>query len=256
MRSGRNVPLAPRARHCASRWYAPESRWPAVQLQSIRRLCASSHRSLSNPIHRVLLPCCCWCVLPVRLVFLSVSPASAERDLRGTRDTTPGLCSASFCCLPRLHPLLASMVFPVGTRPIELSQYPGLGGARVAREVKRRPLGNRLRDEPRCAAVRCDAPGSESLGCGTGEIGWKPAPLRACAQRHYPLAASDAAVAADELPQERGRGLAQESRRMGRFSTRCCRRGRELLRHAQHWTPRGADAYEYLQALRPPVFRR
>jgi hypothetical protein len=261
LRTGRTVPLARGARHRASRpppWKTPplDCSRPAVQMQSICRLCASSHRSLSNPIHRVLLPCCCWCVLPVRLVFLSVSPAQAERDLRGTRDTTPGLCSASFCCLPRLHPLLASMVFPVGTRPIELSQYPRLGGARVAREDKQRPLKNGQRDEPRCAAVRCDAPGSSSLGCGTGKIGWKPAPFRPCAQRHYPLAASDAAVGADGLPQECGRGLAQESRRMGCFSTRCCRRGRELLRHAQHWTPRGADAYEYLQALRPPVFRR
>lgn len=130
------------------------------------------------------------------------------------------------------------------------------GGARVAREVKRRPLGNAQGDEPHCAVVRCDAPGSSSLGCGTGKIGWKPAPLRTCAQRHYPLAGSDAAVGADELPQRCGRGLAQGSRRMGCFSTRRCRGGRELLRHAQHWTPRGADANEYLQALRPPAFRK
>ncbi len=254
MRSGRTVPLARRARHSASRWYAPESKWPAAQLQSIRRLCASSHRSLSDPsrLAALLLLVCAACPVSVSVRLA----CSAERDLRGTRDTTPGLCSASFCCSPRLHPLLASMAVPVGTRPIELSQYPRLGGARVAREVKRRPLKNGQRDEPHCAVVRCDAPGSSSLGCGTGKIGWKPAPLRACAQRHYPLAASDAAVAADESPQERGRGLAQGSRRMVRFSTRCCRRGRELLRHAQHWTPRGADANEYLQALRPPVFRR
>jgi hypothetical protein len=232
LRSGRTVPLAPRARHCASRWYAPESSRPAVQLQLIRRLCSRCHRFLSNLIHRVLLPCRCWCVLPVRLVFLSVSPASAERDLRGTRDTTPDLCSTSFCCLPRLHPLLASMVFPVGIRTIETSHYPRLRGARVAREIKRRPLRNGQVDEPYCAVVRCDAPGSSSLGCGTGKIGWKPAPLLACAQRHYPLAASDAAVAAEELPQGCGRGLAQGSRRMGCFSTRCCRRGRALLRHA------------------------
>ena len=173
------------------------------------------------PIRSIASCCLPLAALPLLVcaacpVSVSVRLAcSAERDLRGTRDTTPGLCSASFCCSPRLHPLLASMVFPVGTRPIELSQYPRLGGARVAREVKRRPLRNGQRDEPRCAAVRCDAPGSSSLGCGTGKIGWKPAPLRACAQRHYPLAASDAAVAADELPQERGRGLAQGSRRMG-----------------------------------------
>ncbi len=236
MRSGRTVPLAPRARHCASHWYAPERKWPAVQLQSIRRLCASSHRSLSNrPIASCCLPLAALPLLVCAACPVSVSvrlACSAERDLRGTRDTTPGLCSASFCCSPRLHPLSASMVLPVGTRSIELSQYPRLGGARVAREDKRRPLGNGLRDEPHCAVIRCDAPGSSSLGCGTGEIGWKPAPMRACAQRHYPLAASDAAVAADELPQGCGRGLAQESRRMGRFRTRCCRRGRELLRHA------------------------
>jgi hypothetical protein len=111
LRSGRTVPLARRARHRASRpppWKTPplDGSRPAVQLQSIRRLCSSCHRSLSNPIHRVLLPCCCWCVLPVRLVFLSVSPASAERDLRGTRDTTPGLCSASFLLLAAAAPAL------------------------------------------------------------------------------------------------------------------------------------------------------
>jgi hypothetical protein len=229
----------------------------AVDSPSLRRLPSIPFQSDPSRLAAFrLLPCCCWCVLPVRSVFLSVSPASAERDLRRTRDTTPGLCSASFCCLPRLHPLLASMVFPVGTRSIELGPYPRLGGARVAREDKRRPLGNGLRDEPHCAVVRCDAPGSASLGCGTGKIDWKPPPLRARAHRHYPLAGSDDAVAADELPQRCGRGLAQGSRRMGRFSMRCCGRRRELLRHAQHWAPRGVDVYECLRALRPPAFRR
>jgi len=42
----------------------------------------------------------CWCVLPVRLVFLSVPPAKTGRELGGTRDTTPDSCRA-FCCLPR-----------------------------------------------------------------------------------------------------------------------------------------------------------
>src|SRR5687768_7617921 len=51
--------------------------------------------------HRASLPCshlrfCYRCVLPVRLVLLSVSPAEAGRALRGTRDTTPVLCR-SFC---------------------------------------------------------------------------------------------------------------------------------------------------------------
>jgi hypothetical protein len=144
------------------------------------------------------------------------------------------------------------MVFPVGTRPIELNHYPRLGGARVAREATRRPLGNRLGDEPHCAVVRCDAPGSASLGCGTSEIGWKPAPMRACAQRHYPLAASDAAVAADELPQERGRGLAQESRRMGRFSTMCS------AGDANYWVMRSTGRPEgrMLTSISEPCGRR
>lgn len=229
----------------------------AVDSPSLRQLPSIPFQSDPSRLAAFrLLPCCCWCVLPVRLVFLSVSPASAERDLRGTRDTTPGMCSTSSCCSPRLHPLLASMAVPVGTRPIELSHYPRLGGARGAREVKQRPFGDGQGDEPHCAAVRCDAPGSSSLGCGTGKIGWKRQPMRACAQRHYPLAASDAAVGADELPQECGLGLAQGSRRIGRCNTICCGRGRELLRHAQHRALRGADAYEYLRTLRPPAFRR
>jgi hypothetical protein len=78
---------------------------------------------------------------------------SAERDLRGTRDTTPALCSVC-CCLPRLHPLLASMALPVGSRSVELSHHPRLGGARVARGIKRRSLRNGQRDEPHCAVVR------------------------------------------------------------------------------------------------------
>lgn len=42
-------------------------------------------------------------------VSVSVRPERfACRDLQGTRDTTPDLCRA-FCCLPRLHPFLASM---------------------------------------------------------------------------------------------------------------------------------------------------
>ena len=224
----------------------------AVDSRSLRQLPSIPFQS--DPSRLAALPLLVCAACPVSV---SVRLACVGRT-RSTRD--PGhhsrFMQCFLCCSPRLHPLLASMALPVGTRPIELSQYPRLGGARVAREDKRRPLGNGQRDEPHCAAVRCDAPGSSSLGCGTGEIGWKPAPLRACAQRHYPLAASDAAVGADGLPQECGRELAQGSRRMGCFSTRCCRRGRELLRHAQHWTPRGADAYEYLQALRPPVFRR
>jgi hypothetical protein len=244
--------LGKRRRSMAVRLQSSCSRFAVFALAAIDSLSIRSIASCCHPLAALPLLVCAACPVSVSVRLA----CSAERDLRGTRDTTPGLCSASFCCSPRLHPLLASMVFPVGTRSIELSQNPRLGGARVAREVKRRLLGNRQGDKPHCAVVRCDAPGSSSLGCGTGKIGWKPAPLRACAQRHYPLAASDAAVAADELPQERGRGLAQGSRRMGRCSTMCCRRERELSRHAQHWAPRWADVYEYLRALRPPAFRR
>ena len=81
------------------------------------------------PLAALLLLVCTACPVSVSVRLA----CSAERDLRGTRDTTPGLCSASFCCSPRLHPLLASMAVPVGTRPIELSQYPRLGGVRGLR---------------------------------------------------------------------------------------------------------------------------
>ena len=182
-----------------------------VAVDSSSLLSLPSFPFKSDPSRLTALPLLVCAACPVSV---SVRLACVRRT-RSTRD--PGhhsrFVQRFLCCLPRLHPLLASMAVPVGTRPIELSQCPRLGVARVAREVKRRPLGNGQGDEPRCAVVRCDAPGSSSLGCGTGKIGWKPAPLRACAQRHYRQAASDAAVAADELPQECGPMLAQGSQR-------------------------------------------
>jgi len=69
-------------------------------------------------------------------------------------------CVQCFCCWPRLHQLLASMVLPVGSRSIELSPDPRLRGARIARAMKGRRLRNRQRDESHCAVVRCDAPTS------------------------------------------------------------------------------------------------
>lgn len=138
----------------------------------------SSVRSRIPPLccRFISLPCL---VCPACQLSVSVRLAcSAERDLQGTRDTTPALCSVC-CCSPRLHPSWRRWCFPVGSRSIELSHYPRLGGARATRDMKRRPLRNGQWDEPHCSVVVCDAPGSPSRGRGTGKIGWKPAPILA-----------------------------------------------------------------------------
>ena len=224
----------------------------AVDSRSLRQLPSIPFQSDPSRLAALLLLVCAACPVSV-----SVRLACVGRT-RSTRD--PGHHSRFVQCflllLAAAAPALGFDGASCGNSTHRVEPIPNARGCAGCARGQTTPVGERAGDEPRCAVVRCDAPGSSSLGCGTGKIGWKPAPLRACAQRHYRQAASDAAVAADELPQERGRGLAQGSRRMVRFSTRCCREGRELLRHAQRWTPRRADAYEYLQALRPPAFRR
>jgi hypothetical protein len=67
---------------------------------------------------------------------------SAERDLRGTRDTTPGLCSVHFAACHGCTHSWRRWRVPVGSLSIELSHFPRLRGARVAREIKRRSLRN------------------------------------------------------------------------------------------------------------------
>jgi hypothetical protein len=125
-----------------------------------------------------LMPRCCWCVLPVRLVFLSISPAQAERNHKGPGTPLP-LCAVFLCCLPRPHPLLASMPHSCGKlvhRVDSLTQ--DSGGARVARKIKRRPSGNGQRDGPHCAVYDCDGSECPSLGGVTSashrfiRVGW------------------------------------------------------------------------------------
>jgi hypothetical protein len=91
------------------------------------------------------LPCCsllCWCVLPVRLVFLCVPHAQACRKLRGTRDTTPDLCR-SLCCLPRLHPSWRRCRASCWSRTIEVSCFTRRSAGRDEIAVLQRARGER-----------------------------------------------------------------------------------------------------------------
>ena len=85
---------------------------------------------------------CCWCVLPVRLVFLCVPHAQACRKLRGTRDTTPDLCS-SLCCVPRLHPYWRRCRASCWGRSIELSCFTRRPAGRDRVAVVQRARGER-----------------------------------------------------------------------------------------------------------------
>ncbi len=93
-----------------------------------------------RPFALLLLPC--WCVLPVRLVFLCVPHAQACRKLRGTRDTTPDLCR-SLCCLPRLHPSWRRCRASCWSRSIELSCFTRRPAGRDRVAVVQRARGER-----------------------------------------------------------------------------------------------------------------
>ena len=86
----------------------------------------------------MLLVCiACPVSVSVHLVCLG------RTKLRGTRDTTPAVCSISLL-LAAAAPALgfdAAFLWEIG--PSREILDPGLRGARVARKIKRRPLGNR-----------------------------------------------------------------------------------------------------------------
>ena len=109
------------------------------------RLSRSSLALSLFALYRVLCPAAllpCWCVLPVRLVFLCVPHAQACRKLRGTRDTTPDLCR-SLCCLPRLHPSWRRCRASCWSRSIELSCFTRRPAGRDRVAVVQRARGER-----------------------------------------------------------------------------------------------------------------
>ena len=150
-------------------------------------------------LYRALCPAAlyvCWCVLPVRLVFLSVPHAQACRKLRGTRDTTPDLCR-SLCYLPRLHPSRRRCRASCWSRSIEVSCFTRRSAGRDKVAVVQRARGERamawiaLRDQ------KSDGPGSPSRGSSLAPATVSPCRLEQFRRRHYRLApGSDAAIGA------------------------------------------------------------
>src|SRR5262249_26076561 len=78
-------------------------------------------------------------------------------------------CVQGFCCLPRLHPLLASMALPVGSRSHRVEPLTQLTGA---------PKGAwdcpkvEQRDRPHCTGQREDGsetPSLENVTCASEE---------------------------------------------------------------------------------------
>ena len=113
------------------------ARFGALSLLAFSRpFCSKSFRPLPCS------PSPCWCVLPVRLVFLCVPHAQACRKLRGTRDTTPDLCR-SLCCLPRLHPSRRRCRASCWSRSIELSCFTRRPAGRDRVAVVQRARGER-----------------------------------------------------------------------------------------------------------------
>jgi hypothetical protein len=109
----------------------------------------------------VLSPC--WCVLPVRLVFLCVPHAQACRKLRGTRDTTPDLCR-SLCYLPRLHSSRRRCRASCWSRTIEVSCFTRRPAGRDEVAVVQRARGERAMAWIASRDQESAGPGSPSRG--------------------------------------------------------------------------------------------